>query len=685
MANFFLSITSFLGLDIGYNGNDTMNQLNLKNQPKHNGAKSFSYGYNTAYSRSASLMKKLKTAISRSQAYLLSQQNEKGYWIAELEANTTITSEYILFYRFLDKVNISKEKKAVELLKRTQQPDGGWNIYYSGPSNLSTSVEAYFALKIAGVSTSDPLMIKAKTFVVNNGGIENCRVFTRQFLALFGLYEWEKLPSMPVEMILLPNWFYINIYDFSSWSRSVIVPLLIIFAKKPTCHLESSFLIDELYASNGHSDSKTDNLTSDYWKLFFEYFDKYFLKVLDNHHINFIREKAIKKAEKWITDHQDKSGNWGGIIPAMMNSIIALRSLGYAEDDIRIKKGLSVIESFRIETSETISLQSCISPVWDTAITCNALRKSGLQDNHPRLVKAAHWLIDRQILKDGDWKIKNKEGQPGGWAFEFENDFYPDNDDTTEVLMALKNITTIPDENKNKRAFNRGLRWLLSMQSSNGGWAAFDVDNDKQILNKIPFADLESLIDPPSNDVTGRVLWLLGSLGYRTDYPPVRDALIFLKKNQESDGTWYGRWGVNYIYGTFLVLSGLKAIDDDMNQGYIQKAVNWLKIHQNEDGGWGESCKSYEDNNHKGVGVSTASQTAWALIGLLAADETTSSFVQKGIQYLLDHQNNDGTWDENEYTGTGFPRHFYIKYHMYRNYFPLLAIAEYYNQIKNDN
>ena len=685
MANFFSSITSFLGLDIGYNGNDTMNQLNLKNQSKLDGRESFSYGYNTAYSSSASLMKKLKTAISRSQAYLLSQQNEKGYWIAELEANTTITSEYILFYRFLDKVNISKEKKAVELLKRTQQPDGGWNIYYSGPSNLSTSVEAYFALKIAGVSTSDPLMIKAKTFVVNNGGIENCRVFTKQFLALFGLYEWEKLPSMPVEMILLPNWFYINIYDFSSWSRSVIVPLLIIFAKKPTCHLESSFLIDELYASNGHSDSKTDNLNSDYWKLFFEYFDKYFLKVLDNHYINFIREKAIKKAEKWITDHQDKSGNWGGIIPAMMNSIIALRSLGYAEDDIRIKKGLSVIESFRIETSETISLQSCISPVWDTAITCNALRKSGLQDNHPRLVKAAHWLIDRQILKDGDWKIKNKEGQPGGWAFEFENDFYPDNDDTTEVLMALKNITTISDENKNKTAFNRGLRWLLSMQSSNGGWAAFDVDNDKQILNKIPFADLESLIDPPSNDVTGRVLWLLGSLGYRTDYPPVRDALIFLKKNQESDGTWYGRWGVNYIYGTFLVLSGLKAIDDDMNQGYIQKAVNWLKIHQNEDGGWGESCKSYEDKNHKGVGVSTASQTAWALIGLLAADETTSSFVQKGIQYLLDHQNNDGTWDENEYTGTGFPRHFYIKYHMYRNYFPLLAIAEYYNQIKNDN
>ena len=490
---------------------------------------------------------------------------------------------------------------------------------------------------------------------------------------------------MPVEMILLPNWFYFNIYEFSSWSRSVIVPLLIVFAKRPVSYLLDSFSIDELYSSNGHSISKNSNTIADLWKLFLKYFDKFFLKVLDNHPIYFLRNKAIKKAEKWIVEHQDESGNWGGIIPAMMNSIIALRSLGHGVDDKCIKKGLETIENFRIENSETLSLQSCISPVWDTAITCNALRKSGLQDDHPSLVKAAKWLIDRQILKDGDWKIKNKEGQSGGWAFEFENDFYPDNDDTTEVLMTLRNINIAPDEDKSKMAFNRGLRWLLSMQSSNGGWAAFDVDNNKLILNKIPFADLESLLDPPSNDVTGRVLWLLGNLGYRTDYPPVRDALNFLKKNQEPDGTWYGRWGVNYIYGTYLVLIGLNAIGEDMNQGYIQKAVNWLKIHQNQDGGWGESCKSYEDKNYKGVGVSTASQTAWALLGLLAADESTSSFVQKGIRYLLDHQNDDGTWDENEYTGTGFPKYFYIKYHLYRNYFPLSALAEYSCQMKSDN
>ena len=683
MVSFLTSITSFLGRGISYDKNP-VDHFNFKNQPTLDDEKSFHDGYTGIYSHQTSLEKKVELAISRSQAYLLSQQNEEGYWVSELEANTTITSEYILFYRFLGKVDIAKEKKAVELLMRTIQSDGGWNLYYGGPSELSTSVEAYFALKMAGVSIDDPAMKKAKVFIIDNGGIEKCRVFTKKFLALFGLYEWEKLPSMPVEMMLLPNWFYFNIYEFSSWSRSVIVPLLIILAKRPVCHLPDSFSIDELYASNGHSNFKNSTTAADYWKLFFNYFDKYFLKVLDNHPFHFMREKAIKKAEKWVIEHQDKSGNWGGIIPAMMNSIIALRSLGYGVDDIRIKKGLEVIESFRIENSETLSLQSCISPVWDTAITCNALRKSGIQDDHPGLIKAVNWLIDRQILKDGDWKIKNKEGRPGGWAFEFENDFYPDNDDTTEVLVALRNIAVTP-ENRGLEAFNKGLRWLLSMQSSNGGWAAFDVDNNKRLLNKIPFADLESLLDPPSNDVTGRVLWLLGILGYRTDYSPVRDALNFLKKNQEPDGTWYGRWGVNYIYGTFLVLIGLKAIGEDMNQGYIQRAVNWLKIHQNKDGGWGESCKSYEDKNFIGVGASTASQTAWALLGLLAADESTSSFVQKGTRYLLDRQNDDGTWDENEYTGTGFPKHFYIKYHMYRNYFPLLALAEYYYQIKSDN
>ncbi len=683
MVKIFSSITSFLGLDRGHNKN-TVNYFKFKEESDFGVEKSFSYDNSLNYSYPRSIKRKLKLAISRTQNLLLSQQNEEGYWISELEANTTITSEYILFYRYLGKQDPLRERKAIELLKRTQQQDGGWNLYHGSPSEISVTAEAYFAMKIAGLSTQDPIMRKARAFVLKNGGMENCRVFTKIFLALFGLYDWKNLPSMPVEMMLLPNWFYFNIYEFSSWSRSVIVPLLVIFAKKPVHSLPDSFSLDELFITNEGLISEGKVASKDFWKIFCNNFDKFILKKLDNHPLKFIRERAIKKSEQWILDHQDSSGNWGGIIPAMMNSIIALRCLDYDTEDVIIKKGLEVIESFKIETTETLSLQSCISPVWDTSISCNTLRKSGLPDDHPSLVKAANWLIGKQVLKDGDWKIKNKKGKPGGWAFEFMNDFYPDNDDTAEVLMVLRNIAT-QDEKKSKEVFERGLGWLLSMQSSNGGWAAFDIDNNKVILNKIPFADMESLLDPPSCDVTGRVLWLLGTLGYRKDYAPIRDALSFLKKNQEPDGAWYGRWGVNYIYGTFLVLNGLKAIGEDMNQGYIQKAVNWLKIHQNHDGGWGESCKSYEDDNYRGIGDSAASQTAWALLGLLAADESTNSFVQKGIQFLIDTQNDDGNWDENEYTGTGFPKHFYIRYHMYRTYFPLLALAEYHDQIKNGN
>lgn len=686
MLSFFSSVTSFLGLDSGNgsNGKDSMNYFKLKRQSTFDGVKPFSYGDRSVYSYTTSIKKKLKSAIFRSQKLLLSLQKREGFWVSELEANTTITSEYVFFHRYMGQQDVVKEGKAVEFLKRTQLQDGGWNLYYGGPSDLNVTIEAYFAIKISGVSSEDPIMEKARTFILDNGGIENSRVFTKIFLALFGIHDWEKLPSMPVEMMLLPNWFYFNIYEFSSWSRSVIVPLLIIFAKKPVSLLPDSFNLDELYTSNGEFKFNLQNTPKDYWKQFCKYFDKFILKVIDKHPLGFVRKKAIKTAERWILEHQDDSGNWGGIIPAMMNSIIALRCIGYDVEDTVIKRGLEEIESFRIETAETLSLQSCVSPVWDTAITCTTLRKSGYSNDHPALVKAAEWLISKQVLKEGDWKIKNKKGEPGGWAFEFKNDFYPDTDDTAEVLMVLQNIS-LPDKNKKKEVFERGLKWLLSMQSSSGGWAAFDVDNDKAILNKLPFADMESLLDPASCDITGRVLGFLGSIGYKKDYVPVRDALNFIKKNQESDGAWYGRWGVNYIYGTFLVLNGLKEMGEDMNQGYVQKAVNWLKIHQNQDGGWGESCQSYEDTNYRGIGDSTASQTAWALLGLLAAEESTSSFVQKGIQYLIDSQNDDGSWDENEYTGTGFPKHFYIKYHMYRNYFPLLALAEYCNQIKNDN
>lgn len=621
--------------------------------------------------------KNLEQAIKNSQDYLLGKQSEEGFWIDELEANTTLTSEYIMFRHYMGICDGVRERKAVQALKNTQQEDGGWNIYYGGPSDLSTTIEAYFAMKLAGVSPEEPHMVSARSFILQNGGILKSRVFTRIFLALFGEYPWSALPVMPVELMLLPNFSYINIYEFSSWSRSVIVPLLIIYAKKPVHPIPDAAKVQELYLE-AEGDRDFSMPTDGYkltWKNFFIGFDS-FLKLAGKFPWKPFRKTAMKKAEKWVLDHQDESGDWGGIIPAMMNSIIALKCLGYEEKNPIIQKGLGAIESFRIETPDTISLQSCISPVWDTAITLNALTESGLAADHPDLLKSGEWIMEKQVTTRGDWSVKNPDAEPGGWAFEFVNEHYPDNDDTAEVLRALKRLD-FSDDQAAEAEMERAFKWLMSMQSQNGGWGAFDKDNTKSMLNQIPFADLESLLDPPSSDVTARVLWMLGDFGYDKKFLPAKAAIGYLKREQEYDGAWYGRWGVNYIYGTFLALAGLESIGEDMNQGYIQKAVNWLKAHQNPDGGWGETCESYRDPTLRGMGKSTASQTAWAILGLMAAGESDSDFTRKGIEYLLEKQNADGTWDENEYTGTGFPKYFFIKYHMYRNNFPLLALSQY--------
>ena len=635
---------------------------------------------------SDSFRKRLNHSTNRASDYLFTEQSEEGWWMGELEANTTLTSEYVMFMHYMGRVDEIKQKKALNTLINTQQKDGGWNIYYGGPSDLSTTVEAYFAFKLAGVSPHEPFMQKARELILSKGGIVESRVFTKIFLALFGHYKWEGIPAMPVEMILLPNNFHINIYEFSSWSRSVIAPLLIIFANKPICKIPVTSGVDELYCEP--VDKRNYCIKKDKgklkWKNIFIYLDS-FLKIIGKSPIKPLRGIAIKKAEKWILDHQDDTGDWGGIIPAMMNSIIALKSLGYHDDNPVIKKGLEAIERFGRDKGNMFSLESCISPVWDTAITCNALRDTGFPHDHPALVKSAGWLLNKQVLRKGDWAIKNPNTEPGGWPFEFTNGFYPDNDTTTEVLRALNKIS-LPGENEKKSlAIQRGLNWLLSMQGEDGGWGAFDVNNNKEILNQIPFADLESLLDPSTCDVTGHVLWLLGEMGYEKNYSSIKAAIKFIKKKQEEDGAWYGRWGVNYIYGTFLVLCGLKSVGEDMNQGYIQKAVNWLKIHQNSDGGWGESCHSYQDKSYRGIGETTPSQTAWALMGLLASGEVHSPFVRKGVNYLIEKQNSDGTWNEDEYTGTGFPKYFYIKYHMYRNYFPLMALAGYKSLFNKEN
>ena len=622
-------------------------------------------------------IRRVTEAIDRSRHFFLTTQAPEGFWVGELQSNVTIIAEYIMFQYFLGHRDPQRLRKAVRHILGTQLPDGGWNIYFGGPSELSATVEAYFALKLAGHPADDARMKKACQLIMAKGGVEQSRVFTKINLALFGQYSWEGIPSMPVEMMFLPTGFYFNIYEFSSWSRSVIVPLMIIFAQKPQVKLDGFPGIDELYASPPDQRQAavewSEELVS--WRNFFVLADRA-LKILERRTIPAVRAAAIRRAEQWILDHQDITGEWGGIMPAMMNSVLALLSLGYKATDPVIVKGIEAIERFGIETSSEFRLQSCVSPVWDTAITVIALAESGLHTTHPALTKAADWLVSKQVLRKGDWAVKNRKGKPGGWSFEFFNDFFPDNDDTAMVLLALRHVR-VPDEQTLKEACQRGLAWLLSMQCDDGGWGAFDMNNNRRLLNHIPFADLESLLDPSTSDVTGRVMELLAKLGYPRQHPVIRRALRFLRKDQSEDGSWYGRWGVNYIYGTWAVLTGLRALGEDFSQGYIQRAIRWVERCQNPDGGWGESCETYVNPQTKGNGTSTPSQTAWAVMALIESGQEYSPVVELGIRFLVERQQRDGTWAEEEFTGTGFPKHFYINYHLYRNYFPLMALARY--------
>lgn len=620
---------------------------------------------------------RLAQAIRRSRDYILAQQLPEGYWVGELEANTTLTSEYMLFRRLIGTVDAVREQKCVQYLLSQQHADGGWTLYYGGPSEISTSMEAYFAMRVVGVDPQEPAMRRAHQFLLSQGGIAKTRVFTKIFLALFGQYDWRGIPVIPPEIIFLPRSFYINVYEFSSWSRSVIVPLSIIFAKKPLYPLSDACRIDDLFLeppgpARYAMPIRERGLN---WGTFFVLLDSV-LKMSEKYTtLQTFRDAAMRRAEQWTLDHQDDTGDWGGIMPAMINSVLALISLGYALDAPPVAKGLQAIERFGIETADTFRLQSCVSPVWDTVLSITALADAGVPRTHPDIRRAMQWVVGKQVRQEGDWKVKNRHGQPGGWSFEFNNDFYPDNDDTAAVLIALQKAG-LPEEEKGE-VFQRGLQWLLSMQCDDGGWGAFDLNNNKAILNKIPFADLESMLDPSTCDLTGRALELLGLIGFPRTHPIVQRAVRFVQDNQETDGAWYGRWGVNYLYGTCHVLCGLRSVNESMQQPYIRRAVHWLLAHQNSDGGWGETCRSYEDPTLRGTGVSTASQTAWALMGLLAAGEARHAATARGVEFLLRTQTASGSWYEPEFTGTGFPKYFFIKYHMYQHYFPLMALARY--------
>ena len=642
--------------------------------------------------------------IRRCHQHMIEIQYDEGFWWGELESNPTMEAEYLMLSYLLKLEDRDRWKMISNYMLSRQQDDGSWAQYFNAPGNLSTTVECYLALKLAGVSTSDPEMIKARDFIVSRGGIEETRVFTKIWLAMLGQYDWARLPALPPEIILLPNWFPFNIYQFSSWARATIVPMSIILAEKPSRPVPQWAAVPELYLhQKQHSETHRSQRKSISGLRTILHGVDWLLRLYNNSPIKPGREYSEKRAVQWILTHQEADGSWGGIQPPWVYSLIALKHLGFSVDHPSMKAGWEGFETFGIQEGNSWRLQACISPGWDTCLAQIAMLESGISPDHPAIERSTRWLISQQILQGGDWQVKAPQTPPGGWAFEFANNNYPDIDDVSEVVMAL-HLAHLPgsEDNNRKTAIERGVAWLLALQSSNGGWAAFDKDNNHRYMSKIPFADFGEMLDPPSVDVTAHVLEALGKLGYDRTTSAINRAYQYIRSEQEDDGSWFGRWGVNYIYGTGAVLPAMQAIGEDMSQLYIQRAVEWIRNHQNIDGGWGESCGSYVDPALSGKGESTPSQTAWALLSLIAAGISHDVSTIRGFQFLCAKQNETGTWDEPYYTGTGFPGYglgerikklpsqgqqgyqgldmegaFMINYHLYRNYWPLTALGRF--------
>jgi squalene-hopene/tetraprenyl-beta-curcumene cyclase len=610
----------------------------------------------------------LLLALSRSSDYFLRTQHQDGYWVGELESNASITAEYLFFRRLMEDVAPERDAEVAKQLL-AWQTDGGWSLYYGGPVDLNATIEAAVALQMAGVPDDDPAMVQAAEVVRSLGGVDKVRVFTRIWFALLGALSWDTIPAMPPEMMLLPDSSGLNIYRFASWARGTIVPLLVVLARPP----EYKGPVPDLspfYAANS-AQRKRLSISLDA-RTGFAILDILLKKSnwLLKH--NPWRKRALEMARQWILDHQEADGGWGGIQPAMVYSTLALAS--FPSDSEAVRRGQEAIESFGIQDNDGFRLQSCVSPGWDTPWVMLALAEAGFPPDHPVLERSAEWLLGQQSDVIGDWAVRAPGLPAGGWPFEFENSQYPDTDDTALVLMALQHVG-IPS----KEAFTRGLNWLLGMQNEDGGWAAFDRENHTALVEQIPFCDFGEVLDPSSADVTAHVLELMGRLGYGIDEIHVQRGLNYLWEQQEADGSWFGRWGVNYIYGTGAVLMALDALGVRAGDRRVDRAVDWLRAHQNVDGGWGETCLSYSDKAWRGRGPSTASQTAWAVLGLLSSGGAPDA-LDAGLRWLVEHQNEDGTWDEPYFTGTGFPGDFYIKYHEYRNYFPTLALARAYSK-----
>lgn len=636
----------------------------------------------------------VQSALARSRDFLFSRQHPAGYWCGELEADSMLEADYIYLHTLLESGDPGRLKRALAEVLRCQNEDGSWSLFPGGPGNLSLAVKCYLAGKLMGLGADDPRLAKCRVWILAHGGVVQCNTFTKIYLCSLGQYDWDAVPAIPPEMLLAPSWFYFNLYEISSWSRGILVPLAIVYAKKPFKQIPLERGIDELFVGGrAHADLRLrlDRQAVFSWRNFFLVLDRA-LHALEATGLRPLRQLALKRAERWLLERLERSDGLGAIYPAMLNAIIALRCLGYPEGHPQVVRAREEFEKLGIEqpataaaSEPTFRMQPCKPPVWDTAQAVYALGEAGVARSDPRMIKAADWLLSKEVRHRGDWSVKLPATEPAGWYFEFANEFYPDTDDTAQVLLALNQVDN-PRDHDQHQAAQRALAWEFAMQCRGGGWGSFDKDCDKTIFESIPFADHNAMLDPPTVDITGRILEMLAAYGYTQADVRVKKAVAFILARQEPDGSWFGRWGVNYIYGTFLALRGLTAIGFAPHEPPIQRAAEWLRAVQNADGGWGETCGTYDDPATRGIGPSTPSQTAWALLGLFAAGDHRSGPVAHGLHWLLSRQQPDGSWDESTgsgpsgqalYTATGFPRVFYLAYHLYRQYFPLLALANY--------
>jgi squalene-hopene/tetraprenyl-beta-curcumene cyclase len=673
------------------------------------------------------LLAQVTPALQKTTQFLRERQAAEGYWVAELEGDSILESEYLLLLAFLGQLETDRARRAAESLRQQQLSTGGWAAFPGGPVEISGSVKAYLALKLMGDDPQSEPMQRAREAIRATGGAEKINSFTRYYLAMLGIIPYQLCPAVPPEVILLPTWAPFNIYEMSAWSRTIIVPLSLLWAYQPVTPQGTRGRIDELYTSaerclpryirGVNHESSTRGID---WTWVFQRVDDT-LKWCEARGIKPLRSRALARCEAWILERLEGSDGLGAIFPPIIWTIIGLKCRGYAVDSPEIQQQFAELEKLVVCDNAAdptqVWLQPCLSPVWDTAIALIALRDADVPSSDPMIQRGVSWLLSKEIRRKGDWSLSRPKIEPGGWAFEFNNEFYPDNDDTSMVLMALARCcpeavdgtlaspwrielshsanghpqSIVAGQSANsvqalaelehleplRQAMQRGARWLRSMQSRDGGWGAFDADNTRELFTKVPFADHNAMIDPSTSDITARVLESFAHVGIDQRPDWVLRALQFIWKDQQPDHAWFGRWGVNYIYGTWQVLQGLVRLGIPATDGRLQRAADWLVSKQQPCGGWGETPATYDDPTLRGTGQPTASQTAWAVLGLIAAGRAESLPVQRGVEYLLSRQQPDGSWVESEFTGTGFPRVFYLRYHYYRIYFPLMALGRY--------